>query len=266
MDCIVRLKWSWNWNKVKSFNIKCWVISGDQNFKVKVIWYQCTGQWWLKKRSWSFQRPHYREVTVSHTRTVYVLALKLWYRRCFCDFLKLRKLNSFQTMSGSGPHSIPIPASSRQSPVEDSRSSSSLPSSMSPSSMSGDSKIVYERAFLINMRNSPLARTPPRNLPAIPRHQPPISCWKLRIRSKKNKRFQHFGSKRIFSAPRWFQHNIEPGPQVLVQLNPSRERSLSLNIIGGVYQISNLYLLPLISPPNLRSLFQRSVEEEILTI
>ena len=42
---------------------------------------------------------------------------------------------------------------------------------MSPSSMPGDSKIVYERAFLINMRNSPLARTPPRNLPAIPRHQ-----------------------------------------------------------------------------------------------
>jgi len=32
----------------------------------------------------------------------------------------------------------------------------------------GGTKIVYERAFLINMRNSPLARTPPRNLPAIP--------------------------------------------------------------------------------------------------
>ena len=32
----------------------------------------------------------------------------------------------------------------------------------------GGTKIVYERAFLINMRNSPLARTPPRNLPSIP--------------------------------------------------------------------------------------------------
>merc|ERR1719230_930002 len=32
----------------------------------------------------------------------------------------------------------------------------------------GGTKIVYERAFLINMRNSPMARTPPRNLPTIP--------------------------------------------------------------------------------------------------
>jgi len=32
----------------------------------------------------------------------------------------------------------------------------------------GGTKIVYERAFLINMRNSPMARTPPNNLPTIP--------------------------------------------------------------------------------------------------
>jgi len=32
----------------------------------------------------------------------------------------------------------------------------------------GGTKIVYERAFLVQMRNSPLAKTPPRNLPAIP--------------------------------------------------------------------------------------------------
>ena len=70
-------------------------------------------------------------------------------------------------MSGSGAHSIPIPASSRQSPGDDSLSSSSSPSSLSSSP--GGSKIVYERSFLINMRNSPLARTPPRNLPNIPR-------------------------------------------------------------------------------------------------
>ena len=29
-------------------------------------------------------------------------------------------------------------------------------------------KIIYERAFLMKMRNSPLARTPPANLPVIP--------------------------------------------------------------------------------------------------
>jgi len=32
----------------------------------------------------------------------------------------------------------------------------------------GGTRIVYERAFLINMRNSPLAKTPPKNLPNIP--------------------------------------------------------------------------------------------------
>lgn len=29
-------------------------------------------------------------------------------------------------------------------------------------------RIVYDRTFLLQMRNSPLARTPPRNLPVIP--------------------------------------------------------------------------------------------------
>lgn len=32
----------------------------------------------------------------------------------------------------------------------------------------GGTKIVYERAFLVNMRNSPLSRTPPANMPNIP--------------------------------------------------------------------------------------------------
>ena len=32
----------------------------------------------------------------------------------------------------------------------------------------GGTKIVYERAFLINMRNSPMAQTPPSKLPTIP--------------------------------------------------------------------------------------------------
>merc|ERR1712181_192451 len=36
------------------------------------------------------------------------------------------------------------------------------------SSTPGGTKIVYERAFLVNMRNSPLSRTPPTNLPSIP--------------------------------------------------------------------------------------------------
>merc|ERR1719333_1411589 len=32
----------------------------------------------------------------------------------------------------------------------------------------GGTRIVYERAFLMNMRNSPLAKTPPKNMPNIP--------------------------------------------------------------------------------------------------
>ena len=32
----------------------------------------------------------------------------------------------------------------------------------------GGTRIIYERAFLLKMRNSPLAKTPPANLPVIP--------------------------------------------------------------------------------------------------
>ncbi|CAB3364751.1 eukaryotic translation initiation factor 4E-binding protein 1 [Cloeon dipterum] len=32
----------------------------------------------------------------------------------------------------------------------------------------GGTRIVYDRSFLLQMRNSPLARTPPKNLPSIP--------------------------------------------------------------------------------------------------
>ncbi|XP_072021600.1 eukaryotic translation initiation factor 4E-binding protein 1-like [Amphiura filiformis] len=32
----------------------------------------------------------------------------------------------------------------------------------------GGTRIIYERNFLLQMRNSPLARTPPKNLPSIP--------------------------------------------------------------------------------------------------
>jgi len=32
----------------------------------------------------------------------------------------------------------------------------------------GGTRIVYERAFLMQLRNSPMARTPPKNLPMIP--------------------------------------------------------------------------------------------------
>ena len=33
---------------------------------------------------------------------------------------------------------------------------------------SSGTRIIYERKFLLELRNSPLSRTPPRNLPLIP--------------------------------------------------------------------------------------------------
>ncbi|GAB6028257.1 4E-binding protein THOR [Chamberlinius hualienensis] len=32
----------------------------------------------------------------------------------------------------------------------------------------GGTRLIYDRSFLLQMRNSPLARTPPKNLPRIP--------------------------------------------------------------------------------------------------
>uniref|UniRef100_A0A646QG41 TIF-4E n=2 Tax=Scolopendridae TaxID=41363 RepID=A0A646QG41_9MYRI len=32
----------------------------------------------------------------------------------------------------------------------------------------GGTRIIYDRAFLLQMRNSPMAKTPPKNLPNIP--------------------------------------------------------------------------------------------------
>ncbi|NP_001077103.1 uncharacterized protein LOC752411 [Strongylocentrotus purpuratus] len=32
----------------------------------------------------------------------------------------------------------------------------------------GGTRIIYDRNFLLNMRNSPLSQTPPKNLPSIP--------------------------------------------------------------------------------------------------
>ena len=68
------------------------------------------------------------------------------------------KFNLFQRMSNTNSPGQFIP------PREGMRLGNQGEISTSP----GGSKIVYERSFLINMRNCPLARTPPRNLPIIP--------------------------------------------------------------------------------------------------
>ncbi|GIY63335.1 eukaryotic translation initiation factor 4E-binding protein 2 [Caerostris darwini] len=45
---------------------------------------------------------------------------------------------------------------------------SSTPGGTIFSTTPGGTRIIYDRAFLMQMRNSPIARTPPKNLPIIP--------------------------------------------------------------------------------------------------
>ncbi|XP_011500538.1 PREDICTED: eukaryotic translation initiation factor 4E-binding protein 1 [Ceratosolen solmsi marchali] len=45
---------------------------------------------------------------------------------------------------------------------------SSTPGGTLYSTTPGGTRIVYERAFLMNLRNSPISQTPPKNLPSIP--------------------------------------------------------------------------------------------------
>jgi len=45
---------------------------------------------------------------------------------------------------------------------------SSTPGGTLYSTTPGGTRIIYDRAFLLQMRNSPVARTPPKNLPVIP--------------------------------------------------------------------------------------------------
>lgn len=45
---------------------------------------------------------------------------------------------------------------------------SSTPGGTLYSTTPGGTRIVYERAFLMNLKNSPLARTPPKNLNNLP--------------------------------------------------------------------------------------------------
>ncbi|KAF7402578.1 hypothetical protein HZH68_005313 [Vespula germanica] len=45
---------------------------------------------------------------------------------------------------------------------------SSTPGGTLYSTTPGGTRIVYERAFLMNLRDSPISRTPPRSIPSIP--------------------------------------------------------------------------------------------------
>ncbi|XP_077999523.1 eukaryotic translation initiation factor 4E-binding protein 1-like [Glandiceps talaboti] len=64
---------------------------------------------------------------------------------------------------------------------------SSTPGGTIFSTTPGGTRIIYERKFLMQMRNSPLARTPPKNLPVIPGVTSPIeNTKKVQQKSKNN--------------------------------------------------------------------------------
>lgn len=52
---------------------------------------------------------------------------------------------------------------------------SSTPGGTIFSTTPGGTRIIYDRQFLMQMRNSPVARTPPKNLPRIPGVTSPAS-------------------------------------------------------------------------------------------
>ncbi|XP_068222753.1 eukaryotic translation initiation factor 4E-binding protein 1 [Palaemon carinicauda] len=54
------------------------------------------------------------------------------------------------------------------SPAELPNDYSTTPGGTLFSTTPGGTRIIYERNFLLQIRNSPLARTPPKNLPVIP--------------------------------------------------------------------------------------------------
>lgn len=53
---------------------------------------------------------------------------------------------------------------------------SSTPNGTLYSTTPGGTRIIYERAFLMNLKNSPLSRTPPKNLPPSISKSPSSGC------------------------------------------------------------------------------------------
>ncbi|XP_070545504.1 eukaryotic translation initiation factor 4E-binding protein 1-like isoform X1 [Ptychodera flava] len=63
---------------------------------------------------------------------------------------------------------------------------SSTPGGTIFSTTPGGTRIIYERNFLMQMRNSPLAKTPPKNLPTIPGVTSPAENYTRKPRNKPN--------------------------------------------------------------------------------
>ncbi|XP_063877785.1 eukaryotic translation initiation factor 4E-binding protein 1-like [Scylla paramamosain] len=72
-----------------------------------------------------------------------------------------------QAVAQAVPQNIPRRVTIN-SPAELPNDYSTTPGGTLFSTTPGGTRIIYERTFLMQMRNSPLAKTPPKNLPVIP--------------------------------------------------------------------------------------------------
>ncbi|XP_047480882.1 eukaryotic translation initiation factor 4E-binding protein 1-like [Penaeus chinensis] len=72
-----------------------------------------------------------------------------------------------QAVAQAQPQSIPRRIQIN-SPAEMPHDYSTTPGGTMFSTTPGGTRIIYERTFLLQMRNSPLAKSPPKNLPVIP--------------------------------------------------------------------------------------------------
>ncbi|KAK3853973.1 hypothetical protein Pcinc_039510 [Petrolisthes cinctipes] len=73
-----------------------------------------------------------------------------------------------QAVAQAQPQTIPPRRVTINSPSELPNDYSTTPGGTLFSTTPGGTRIIYERNFLMQLRNSPLARTPPKNLPVIP--------------------------------------------------------------------------------------------------
>jgi len=72
-----------------------------------------------------------------------------------------------QAVAQAQPQSIPRRITIN-SPADLPHDYSTTPGGTLFSTTPGGTRIIYERTFLLQMRNSPLAKSPPKNLPVIP--------------------------------------------------------------------------------------------------
>ncbi|XP_035669439.1 eukaryotic translation initiation factor 4E-binding protein 2-like [Branchiostoma floridae] len=91
----------------------------------------------------------------------------------------------------SNPHEIPTRRILISDPSDLPLDYGTTPGGTIFSTTPGGTRIIYDRAFLMQMRNSPHAKTPPRNLPKIPGVTSPADAEQTAKRNQVNGENNH---------------------------------------------------------------------------